>query len=121
MLLNIINNTTRQQLEKQKHTCPMERASSLTIGRSSFLRLILFSSYSVLIGRLLATVTLLTFIVIPLAKSNALSVKDKALPGSNNDERSLSKEQDRLNNYLYTVTHFAEIWRVHCTLKKYHV
>lgn len=71
----------------------MESASSLTMTRFSFLRLILFSSYSVLILRLLVIGMALTFIVIPLAKSNALSVRDKALPGSNSDERSLSTKQ----------------------------
>jgi len=50
--------------------------------------------------RLLVKDTALTFIVIPLAKSNALSVRDKALPGSNSDDRSFSKRQNKINIFV---------------------
>lgn len=91
----VINNKNLTYVHDLKNTCPMESASSLIIGKSSFLRLILFSSYSVFILRLFVKGILFIFIVIPLAKSNALSVRDNALPGSNSDDRSLSRKKSK--------------------------
>lgn len=79
----------------------MESASFLMapIISSSLLRLIALMSCSVSILRLFVKGKALTFIVIPLAKSNALSVRDKALPGSNSGDRSFS-ERTKQNKHF---------------------